>query len=220
MRSPTKSIHFAGHDWLLDARAALYWPKHQVLIVSDLHLEKASFLAQHGSLVAPYDTHDTLLRLQHLVADYQPQEIIFLGDSFHDRHAMARLEPDAHAVLEAIRLQVPRCSWIEGNHERGFAAMQHFEMRREIEQIVFTHVWEEQRQGPQIIGHYHPKALWRIHGHKISGKCFMHSQQLLIMPAFGTYTGGLLTNHEVFTHLMPEPRQIHLIYQDQLWPQI
>jgi metallophosphoesterase superfamily enzyme len=42
--------------------------------------------------VAPYDTRDTLARLDVLVARYRPKSLILLGDTFHDRLAWHQLE--------------------------------------------------------------------------------------------------------------------------------
>ena len=82
---------FAGHQWIFDARGALLWPKHKLMVVSDLHFEKGSFFAQQGSLLPQYDSLCNLDGLVTLIEDYQPQIVIALGDSFHDRNAWHRL---------------------------------------------------------------------------------------------------------------------------------
>ena len=195
-------INFAGHDMVLDADLALWWPAHDALVVSDLHLEKSTFLAQFGSAVAPYDTLDTLTRLETLVARYRPKRLILLGDSFHDRKAWERLEHAARRQLLDICASVDACHLVEGNHDLGLAhdAQLSFADDVRIDNIVFRH---EPGDGdlPQVIGHFHPKLRLSLRGQKLSGKCFAMNQNLLIMPAFGSFTGGLNMSDEVFVRL-------------------
>ena len=60
---------FAGERFHMLADRALFWPGQGVLIVADLHLEKASWYAAHGQPLPPYDSHDTLDRLARLAAE-------------------------------------------------------------------------------------------------------------------------------------------------------
>ncbi|MEO0753866.1 MAG: hypothetical protein AAFY85_03615, partial [Pseudomonadota bacterium] len=46
-------IHLAG-QWVFPlAQGALWWPDQQVLVVSDLHLEKGSSYARRGQMLPP-----------------------------------------------------------------------------------------------------------------------------------------------------------------------
>ncbi|NJM35302.1 MAG: hypothetical protein HC850_11985, partial [Rhodomicrobium sp.] len=56
-------VIFAGEPAVLDASGALFLSGHDLLIVSDLHLEKGSFFAARGAPVPRHDTRDTLGRL-------------------------------------------------------------------------------------------------------------------------------------------------------------
>ncbi|TIW67306.1 MAG: metallophosphatase, partial [Mesorhizobium sp.] len=69
-------IGIAGERAVCDPRGVLYFPDLRLLAVSDLHLEKGSSFARRGSLIPPYDTGATLLRLQAAIADYQPAIVI------------------------------------------------------------------------------------------------------------------------------------------------
>ena len=42
-------IDFAGQRFILDASGALVWPKHDMVVFSDLHFEKGSFLSQFAN---------------------------------------------------------------------------------------------------------------------------------------------------------------------------
>lgn len=200
--SSTIEIDFAGQRFVLDARLTLYWPARETLVVSDLHLEKASFLAQFGSAVAPYDTLDTLQRLEALIAEYRPKSLILLGDNFHDRRAWERLEMAAQKQLLAICRSVDSCHLVEGNHDLGLLGDSGLQFADNIvlDGITFRH---EPAESPlsQVIGHYHPKLRTSLHGHRLNGKCFAVNQTLLIMPAFGSFTGGLDMRDPAFVEL-------------------
>jgi DNA ligase-associated metallophosphoesterase len=218
--SSSLEIVFAGQRLVLDAELALYWPDQQALIVSDLHLEKATFLTQFGSPLAPYDTLDTLSRLEKLVARYRPKTLILLGDSFHDRRAWERLESSARAHWQTICGSVETCHLVEGNHD---VDLNHdlstpFIDEVAIAGIIFRH---EPGDGPlaQVIGHFHPKLRTSLRGHRLTGKCFAVNDKMLIMPAFGTFTGGLNISDPVFSDLAQgQPFQPYVIYGKTISP--
>ncbi|TIT56502.1 MAG: metallophosphatase, partial [Mesorhizobium sp.] len=95
-------VGIAGARAVCDPRGVLYFPELKLLTVSDLHLEKGSSLARRGTLIPPYDTGATLLRLQAVISDYQPSIIISLGDSFHDGGGAKRMHSSFRERLEAL----------------------------------------------------------------------------------------------------------------------
>jgi DNA ligase-associated metallophosphoesterase len=117
-RSSRKSLAFevAGQRLSLRSCGALWWEEQGVLVVSDLHLEKGSAYAARGQMLPPYDTRATLRRIGALVDALEPETVISLGDSFHDRHARLRMSPED---ARTIRSMTDRCDWvwIEGNHD-------------------------------------------------------------------------------------------------------
>jgi len=95
---------------------ALVWPERLLLVVADLHLEKASALARRGFLLSPYDTRSTLARLEAAVRRWRPRCVISLGDGFHDGAGSVRLAPDDRARLERL-IAVHDWLWVVGNHD-------------------------------------------------------------------------------------------------------
>ncbi|TIS55619.1 MAG: metallophosphatase, partial [Mesorhizobium sp.] len=95
-------IGIAGERAVCDPRGVLYFPDLRLLAVSDLHLEKGSSFARRGALIPPYDTGATLLRLQAVIADYQPRIVVSLGDSFHDGGGAERMHLSFRERLEAM----------------------------------------------------------------------------------------------------------------------
>ena len=114
-RSITVSWH--GLALQLDIDGALYWPEERLLVAADLHLEKGtSYASSAGRLLPPYDSAQTVARLERLIDAYRPLRVVALGDSFHDRRGAARLDGD---VAERIRRLSDRVDWIwiHGNHD-------------------------------------------------------------------------------------------------------
>ena len=69
-----------------------------------------------------------------------------------------------------------------------------------------SRVWvvDEDKPGAagEISGHYHPKAVVPTRGRSVSRPCFLYDASRVILPAFGTYTGGLRCHDPVLTSLM------------------
>ena len=96
-------LEFAGEELVLTKSNALYWPRERALLVADLHLEKGSWYAQHGSLLPPYDSRETLERIADAVKATGARRVITLGDNFHDDEGTSRLDPFAAGMLEGLR---------------------------------------------------------------------------------------------------------------------
>jgi len=211
---------FAGVALVLDARGAAYLPDADTLIVSDLHLEKGSYYAARGVPVPVCDTRETLRRLADVVAAYNPAQVVCLGDSFHDGGAGGRLTQDNRSALANLVRGVADWIWVSGNHDphvpRGL--MGHGAGQMALCGLTLAHK-PVHAPDPQIIGHYHPKLKFRLKGHKVTGPCFVVGGVMLILPAFGAFTGGLqVTRGEPWPGLLgPDWRQ-YLIFNDQLWP--
>ncbi|NOW44426.1 hypothetical protein FHW96_000568 [Novosphingobium sp. SG751A] len=183
---------FADQEWLISDSRAVYWPAQQALLVADLHLEKASWYAQTGQMLPPYDSRETLERLNAAAAMTGARRILCLGDNFHDDGGPARMEPEAARMLGdlARRLDVV---WIVGNHDAGLAAEMTGDVVEEmtLNGIALRHEALAEEAGPEISGHYHPKLRLRVRGRAISRPCALRSENRLILPAFGALTGGM-----------------------------
>ncbi|MEM8824662.1 MAG: metallophosphoesterase, partial [Pseudomonadota bacterium] len=67
--------------------------------------------------------------------------------------------------------------------------------------ITFRHIATDDGNY-EVSGHYHPKAALQVKGRQISRPCFLHDARRLILPAYGTYTGGLKSHDPALTQLM------------------
>ena len=198
-------LSFAGEEWLLTEGRALYWPRERALLVADLHLEKGSFFAQHGQMVPPYDSRETLERVALAIRETGARRVITLGDNFHDSDGSARLEPHACGMLEALTKAVDWV-WITGNHDDGhdpdMAARCGGTLAEELEigGVILRHRAQTGETRPELSGHYHPRLQLKVRQRMIRRPCAVVSANegedgrpsgRMILPAFGAYTGGM-----------------------------
>jgi hypothetical protein len=185
-------ITIAGKAAIADRSGALFLQAERALVVSDLHLEKGSALAERGSFLPPYDTRTTLGRLAATIERLGAEVVVCLGDSLHDRRAAERLSEDDLDVI--LRLQEGRdWFWVTGNHDPEIPACLGGEVADElvIGGLTFRH---EPRPGPhtrEVAGHLHPAARVARSGQGFRRPCFVSNGQRLVMPAFGAFAGGL-----------------------------
>jgi DNA ligase-associated metallophosphoesterase len=205
MHEQTMNRHeftFCGATLSALPSGALWWRSRGLLCVSDLHLGKAERVARRSGLsLPPYETRDTLGRLSHDLEATKAKTVVCLGDSFDDLTAADALPEEEK--LWIARLQAGReWIWIEGNHDPGpveFGGTHLAELIRDT--LTFRHIATPDAKG-EISGHYHPKARLITRGRTITRPAFLVDETRLILPAYGTFTGGLHSNHAQLDALM------------------
>ncbi|MEP4378827.1 MAG: ligase-associated DNA damage response endonuclease PdeM [Alphaproteobacteria bacterium] len=214
----TAAINLGGQRVVLDHSGAAWLPDSGDLLVADLHFEKGSAFAARGqALLPPYDTAETLRRLDRVCARVRPKRVICLGDTLHDLAGEARMaETDRQRLVRLVAKQ--DWVWIAGNHDpdppADFGGSAVGELR--IRDLVLRHDVAEAPadaaiQVGEICGHYHPKAAVRVRGRRISGRCFATDGCRLIMPAFGAYAGGLNACEPAIADLLSGRFHVYLI---------
>lgn len=193
----TRTFDFGGEVFAIAGDAALFWPARKALLVSDLHLEKASsYAARSGQMLPPYDSLATLHELSALIDGHDVDTVYCLGDNFHDNEGEARLSGEAAALLRALTGRID-WHWITGNHDREVSGLwggtAHDEL--DIGSILLRHEAEADCQRPEISGHFHPKYRFHHRGRNVSRRCFVVGETKIIMPAFGALTGGMDAAH-------------------------
>ena len=196
---------------------ALWWPAQSILCVSDLHFGKSNRLARIGqSWIPPYENQDTLLRLETDLDTTSAKKIICLGDSFDDNEASQSLPSDE--LLWITKMQAGReWIWISGNHDPSpknlGGSFLHY---LEIEKINFQHIASAEERF-EISGHYHPKIRVIIKGQSFKRRCFLVDENRVILPAYGTYTGGLYCNRDPLRSIM-QRKAIALMTGKEIYP--
>ncbi|MBL7963381.1 MAG: ligase-associated DNA damage response endonuclease PdeM [Flavobacteriales bacterium] len=184
-------VSVAGERLLLHPHRALFWPRRGWLVVSDLHLGKATHLRKGGAALPEGSDARTLERLDEVIATFRPQRIVLLGDLFHsslntawDRVADWSLRQDAPLHL------------VPGNHDmladRRYAEAGIHVCDEAVKEgpFVFTHEAEEHHGSYVISGHVHPGVLLAGRGRqKLRLPCFRFGVRTGILPAFGLPTG-------------------------------
>ena len=114
----------------------------------------------------------------------------FDANTFDDRAAADALPEAAKIWISA--LQAGRLwTWIEGNHDPGPVEMGGTHLAElPLPPLTFRHIARIGQSG-EISGHYHPKTTLHVRGRTITRPAFLIDVDRVIMPAYGTYTGGL-----------------------------
>lgn len=188
---PMSAMLFCGVSIEPRAAGTLWLPDTGTLVVSDLHLGKAERHARRsGRFWPPYDTAETLTRLEAEVAALSPVQVIALGDSFDDDRCADHLDEATRARLDAM-VAARAWVWVTGNHDPAPTGLGGEAADAvTLGPLTFRHIAQEE-ESAEISGHYHPKASLRLRGKRVTRKCFLMDTSRLILPAFGTFTGGL-----------------------------
>ncbi|MDH4386425.1 MAG: ligase-associated DNA damage response endonuclease PdeM [Caulobacter sp.] len=198
------SIH--GQETVMRPSGALWLPETRTLVVADLHLEKGSAFAVRGQLLPPYDSAETLGRLEAETRATGARVVVLLGDSFHDARSEARM---AASDGEAIRsLAVGRSLvWIVGNHDSEGPRSLPGDILDEMDlgALRLRHEPFAGLQPGEVAGHLHPCARLVGRGRAVRRRCFATDGQRLILPAFGAYAGGLNIRDRAYTGLFETP---------------
>ncbi|MGB6319119.1 MAG: ligase-associated DNA damage response endonuclease PdeM [Litorimonas sp.] len=196
---------------VFDHRKGAFLPDCETLLVADLHFEKGSYLQAVGHAPLPaYDTADTLERLHALVDTFRPRRVAALGDSFHDIHAGERMRARDLEAMNALVARVEDFVWILGNHDPdipdGLVGAR--EDHLECGGFLLTHhpTAPLVEGGVNVCGHLHPKVRINLRRGGTSAPCWAVSRERIIMPSFGTFTGGLDVDHPAIADELPGAR--------------
>ncbi|MBU4531207.1 MAG: ligase-associated DNA damage response endonuclease PdeM [Hoeflea sp.] len=212
-------IDVNGTVVICDRAGVLWLPASGALVVSDLHLEKGAAHARRGMLLPPYDTAATLARLGEAITRYDPRLVISLGDSFHDRIGSQHLPEPYRQALQALQ-RGRDWAWIEGNHdpEKPVGLEGAWCSELHLETLVFRHEPRPGAADGEIAGHLHPAARVVRRGKAVRRPCFASDGKRLLMPAFGSTTGGLELRHPALRGLFDRNELIaHLLGRDRIY---
>jgi hypothetical protein len=153
-----------------------------------------------------------------------------LGDSFHDGNAISRMETSNIELLNSMVGSVQNWQWVLGNHDpeipkeitgESFVSLKQNNILLVHEPEDLKKINEEQASTQtitaQIIGHFHPKMRTKQSGHSMSGKCFIVANDVLLMPAFGQYTGGLSVDDKAIKSIITEKPAQFLLYGQKIF---
>ena len=211
-----KTINFNNHKFQISKEGILFWFDKQIAIISDLHLEKGSSFGSSGQFLPPYDSEETLKKILNTIKNHNIKKIILLGDTFHDKNAFNRMSEKAVFLFKSL-IKKYEVIFILGNHESKFE-IDHINFLNEyvIDDIHFIHQ-ALQTSIFQISGHFHPVATVKSSIKKITAKCLLHTNNHIILPSFGQYTGGLNINNPALKPFVNNKSKIYMLTKKSIY---
>lgn len=213
------TMDVAGQTVTMRSSGALWIEAVGMLIVADLHFEKGSAYAVRGQLLPPYDTGETLGRIEAEVMACPPKTLVFLGDSFHDGKAEDRLAGDYAGRLAALA-SGRTLVWVTGNHDeegpKGLPGDVMAELA--VGDLALRHEPTEALGLREAAGHLHPCAKLVGRGRGVRRRCFVTDGERLILPAFGAYAGGLNVRDVAIRRLFGRPPLAVALGQGRVHP--
>lgn len=200
-------VELLGARVTLRHSGALWLEGERTLVVADLHFEKgSSYAARFGQMLPPYDTRETLDRLERELTALNPATLVFLGDSFHDGDGEDRLPADDRARIATLALG-RELVWAVGNHDEDGPRSLPGAVVGEaiIAGLTFRHEPLPGVQPGEVAGHLHPAAKVTSGRASVRRRCFVTDGARLVLPAFGAFTGGLNILDQAFAPLFGTP---------------
>lgn len=185
----SRRIRFAGEDLVLLAERAVLWPTRGALMLSDVHFGKSATFRAHGIPVPEGESQTDLDRITQLIKRYEVDRLAIIGDFYHSGIA---LNPALHDSLASFRDALDaEIILVRGNHDQS---------RHELLPMIDRLDWppfelvhdpaDADPEKPTIAGHLHPLCRIGKGGRASRLPCFLRTDNLLVLPAFGTFTAG------------------------------
>jgi DNA ligase-associated metallophosphoesterase len=183
-----------GENLFLHPFKAIYWERHKILLLADLHLGKAAHFRKSGIPIPESIHQPDIERIIYLAEIYKPARIIFLGDLFHS--SVNKAWKYFRDFCES-RIDI-RTELILGNHDiLDLANYDFMDVHQDIlilHPFILSHkplTLTELKGYYNLCGHIHPSI--RISGmakQSVRVDCFHFSKNQGILPAFGNFTGN------------------------------
>lgn len=169
----------------LDSRLALWFAVERLLVIADLHWGYAASHRARGNLVPWWGDDEIETQLHALLEDYQPAEMIWLGDIVHAAEGGARAEAFMRASSTPVTL-------VAGNHDRRWRAPTTRSLTRGN---YFFHHGDQTPEVPasclEVVGHHHPAVSWGDGaGSRLKLPALVVSARRLVLPAFSPWAAG------------------------------
>lgn len=189
-------IQFGSRSLRLLPEGVAFDAVRRIVYVSDLHLGKAAVFRDAGLALPEGPDASILLRLAAIMEKTKARTLAVLGDVFHARSPGTA---GAVAALALWRSARPRLQWrvVPGNHDRR-VPWEDWLPGAEIltEGAPCGTAWRlahhppEKSEEPVLCGHLHPGiAIGSSRVRKLRLPCFWLRRQVMVLPAFGDFTG-------------------------------
>ena len=167
----------------------------RTLLVADPHWGKAATFRAGGIPVPGGTTAAGLRRLDLLLAAFDVERLVYLGDFLHARAGRTAAVFDALAAWRARHAQID-VVLVRGNHDRGAgdppAALgtRCVDAPLHAAPFALAHHPEASDDGYVLAGHLHPGVVLVGAGRERERlPCFWFGRRVGVLPAFGEFTG-------------------------------
>lgn len=208
----THSITLNYNEFILHCTGAVYWVQKKLLLISDAHLGKVSHFRKHGAGIPNGIMYKNFLKMDSVITQFRPEGICFLGDLFH---STLNKEWDLFSGW-VTKTNLPMVL-IAGNHDiinpKKYEALGIQTVSEwAVDGFLLTHHPEEREGYFTLCGHIHPAVQLRGIGRQfLKLPCFFKTENQMILPAFGEFTGSYVM----------EPQQgdaVYVITKDAVMP--
>lgn len=191
----TQSIQILGQSFVLHPTGTLYWEDHGIMMISDVHLGKVTHFRKYGAAVPTGLVYKNFELLDSVMNYFKPSRLCFLGDLFH-----SNINSEWKFFEDWISKYSTWIWLVTGNHDiisplkYEHIGIQIFD-EIEVGDFLLTHEPSSRHGLFNISGHIHPAVRLRGKGRQsLRLPCFFKTDNQLIVPAFGQFTGS---------HVMP-----------------
>ena len=173
---------------IFDYRKLVFWVEESILMLSDLHIGKVIHFNKNGISIPKDISFKNLKILKSGIEDYQPKDVLFLGDLFHSSY-----NSEWDEWIDFFNNSKLRFTLILGNHDQIQFNIDNLNILNKLtkEPFYFTHIPTFKSSNFNISGHIHPA--FKIRGkarQTIKLPCYYLSHNQLILPSFGQFTGS------------------------------
>ncbi len=196
----SRSLQICCHEEVLFLHPGrvMYWPAGKTLFAADVHAGKEHVFARSGIAIPGGVSEHVLQLLFELCDESGAEHLVVLGDFVHSTPTSSESWLFALSALlderPALDMRI-----ITGNHDT-LRAQETIDRRirwtRESEILgpfVLRHAPGHDERGYLLSGHLHPA--WRFSPGRRQGiraPVFWFRQHYAVLPAFGSFTGGML----------------------------
>lgn len=170
----------------LDSRLAVWLQPERILVIADLHWGYAASHRARGNLLPVWGDDQIAARLEALLVEYCPAEMLWLGDVVHAAEGSSRAEAFLRTCA-GMRITV-----LAGNHDRRWQGATDVTAQRGR---FFFHHGDACRTVAagcmEVIGHHHPALAWHDGaGGSIRLPALVANAGRLVLPAFSPWAVG------------------------------
>jgi len=181
----------------LSSYKSLWYNDYKALIISDLHAGKTQHFRKHGIPLPTGSLNQDLKKIDELISYYKAKNLYVTGDFFHSDYNSEFEEikqwraSRGHVNMELIKGNHD----IISNHNYKKIDIKVTDRRQDVGDLVLIHEHKDyDNMGDNklvVSGHLHPRIILYTKSRQyIKMSCFLLRGNNMLMPAFGSFTGG------------------------------